>query len=535
MASQAAGPITGAGSAGPQAAAAAAPDVAALQVRNPYLVVIGVMTASLLQILDTTIANVAIPHMQAALGATPDEISWVLTSYIVASAVAIPTTGWISDQIGSRRLFIVSTAAFVLSSMLCGMAQNITQMVLFRTLQGISGAFISPLSQTAMLDVNKPSRQAQMMAIWGMGLMAGPILGPIIGGWLTENWNWRWVFYVNVPLGAVALLIMIAELPSRPIVKRRFDLFGFSMIAVAISALQLMLDRGNHVDWFNSAEIWIYAIAIVSAVWMGGVHFISSKKPTLFSSELFASRSFVVAFGFMFAMGVVMFATMALLPPMLQRLFGYSVIGTGWVLMPRGVGTLISMQISGILIRRGFDIRLMVICGFTLAAVSFWQMSGWSLGVDQTKIVISGFLQGLGIGMLFMPINTSAFASISPRLRTDGASLLNLSRSLGASVGIAVTTVLLARNIQTGHSDLSSHVTASMTALIDFSTIDRFQQLGSAALSAIDAEINRQAAMIGYIDNFYLMMWMSMLVMPFALLLQKPSQQVKPDPADLGH
>ena len=214
----------------PRRAAPAAPaahlDVATLPCANPMLLAIGTMTASLIQILDTTIANVAIPHMQASLGATSDEISWVLTSYIVAVALAMPLTGWLADRFGSRRLFMASVAGFVLTSMLCGMAQNVTQMVLFRALQGATGAFISPLSQSTMIDTNKPSRQSQMMAIWGMGIMIGPIMGPILGGWLTENWNWRSVFYVNVPLGIVALVIMAAELPSRPIVQRRFDIAG---------------------------------------------------------------------------------------------------------------------------------------------------------------------------------------------------------------------------------------------------------------------------------------------------------------------
>ncbi len=495
-------------------------DVAALPVRNTLLVVIGVMTASLLQVLDTTIANVAIPHMQAALGATPDEISWVLTSYIVASAVAMPITGWLADRIGSRRLFILSTAGFVVASMLCGMAQNITQMVLFRALQGAAGAFISPLSQAAMLDTNRPSRQPQMMAVWGMGIMIGPILGPIIGGWLTDNWNWRWVFYVNVPLGIVALAILIAELPSREVIKRRFDLFGFSMIAIAITALQLLLDRGNHLDWFESLEIWIYFIAIVSAVWIGAIHFKTSSQQTLFSGAIFANRNFIVAMLFMVVMGIVMFASMALLPSMLQRLLGYSVMGTGWAMMPRGVGTLLAMQCSGLLLRRGVDARLIVVSGFLLAGLSFWQMSGWSLEVDKFHIVASGFVQGCGIGLLFIPINTTAFAALTPALRTEGSSLLNLSRSLGASMGIAITTALLSRNLQSSHSDLATHVTASMTALVDFSALDRFQQFGTAALSVIDAEVNRQAAMIAYIDNFYLMMWLSLAALPMVLLMR---------------
>ena len=513
---------TAADRAAPPTPEASAPldDVAALPTRNTIFVVVGIMLASLLQILDTTIANVAIPHMQAALGATPDEISWVLTSYIVAAAVAMPMTGWLADRVGSRRLFILSTAGFVIASMLCGMAQNITEMVLFRAIQGATGAFIAPLSQSAMLDISKPSRQSQMMAIWGMGIMIGPILGPIIGGTLTENWNWRWVFYVNVPLGAAALFILIAGLPSRPIERRRFDMFGFSMIAIAIGALQLMLDRGNHLDWFDSAEIWIYAAAIVSAVWVGAIHFTTARTPTLFNPALFANRNFIIALFFMIGLGMVMFATMALLPTMLQRLFGYSVIDTGWVLMPRGVGTLISMQVSGMLLRAGVDPRKMVMTGFLLATLSFWQMAGWSLEADSSRFVLSGFIQGFGMGLCFIPLNTVAFATLAPMLRTEGSSLLNLFRSLGASVGISITTTLLARNLQQSHSDLASHVTGSVTDMVDVSTIDRFQQLGTTAMSMIDGEVNRQAAMIAYIDNFYLMMLLSLAAVPIALLLR---------------
>jgi MFS transporter, DHA2 family, multidrug resistance protein len=495
-------------------------DRALLPVANPVLVVIGIMTASLLQILDSTIANVAIPHMQATLGATPEEINWVLTSYILASAVAMPITGWLADRVGSRRLFIASVTGFVLSSMLCGMAQNITEMVLFRALQGVTGAFIGPLSQTAMIDVNKPSRQAQMMAVWGAGIMVGPILGPILGGWLTENWSWRAVFYVNLPLGAIALFILVAELPSRRLVRRRFDLFGFAMIAIALSALQLLLDRGTQIDWFNSLEAWIYAALVACAGWIGLVHLATAKDP-LFHRELFADRNFVVALLFMVVMGVVMFATMALLPPMLQRLFGYSVIDTGLVLMPRGVGTLISMQLSGWLIRRGVDGRTLMTVGFFIAGISLWDMSGWSLAADRTHIVAASLIQGLGMGLIFIPLNATAFATLAAKLRTDGSSLLILLRSIGASAGIAIVTALLARNIQVGHQELGAHVTASVSDLVDFSTIDRFQAIGTSVLSVVDAEVNRQAAMIAYIDDFYAMMWMTFAALPLVLLMRK--------------
>lgn len=513
--------------------------MALLPTSNPLLLAIGTMLASLLQILDSTIANVAIPHMQSTLGATSDEISWVLTSYIVAVAVAMPITGWLADRVGSRRLFIFSVAGFVLSSMLCGMAQNVTQMVLFRALQGATGAFISPLSQAAMVDTNKPSRQSQMMAVWGMGIMVGPILGPILGGWLTENWNWRAVFYVNVPLGAVSLAILAAELPSRPILRRRFDLTGFALIAVLLTSVQLLLDRGNHVDWFESAEIWLYAWLAVSCLWMAAIHFTTAKEP-LFNRLLFADPNFLFAMIFSLIMGVVMFATMALLPPMVQHLFGYSVIQTGETMMPRGVGTLITMQLSGIIVRKGFDPRLLIAMGFAICGFSLWEMSGWSLATDRSHIAWSGFIQGIGMGMVFIPMNASAFSTLAPHLRTDGSSLLNLARSIGSSIGISVVITMLSRNLQISHSDLAGKITASFSSILDFSTIDRFQSLGETALRVIDAEVNRQAAMIAYIDDFYMMMWMSFAVVPLTIFMSKADLRAKVvapsnDAADLPH
>ena len=498
----------------------AADDVATLPVANPLLVAIGVMLASLLQVLDTTIANVAIPHMQSSLGATSDEISWVLTSYIVAVAVAMPITGWLADRIGSRRLFMLSVAGFVLSSMLCGMAQNVGQMVLFRALQGATGAFIGPLSQAAMIDTNKPSRQSQMMAVWGMGIMVGPILGPILGGYLTENWNWRAVFYVNVPLGILSLVIMAATLPSRDLVRRKFDSFGFVLVALALTALQLLLDRGNHIDWFEAKEAWIYAVLAISAAWIAVIHFATAREP-LFHRQLFADPNYVFGLIFSLVIGVVMFATMALLPPMLQRLFGYGVIDTGEALMPRGIGTLMTMQFSGYILRKGFDPRILIAAGFSIAAFSLWEMASWSLGTDYSHIASSGFLQGIGMGLVFIPLNASAFATLPPMLRTDGSSLLNLSRSLGSSVGISIVTSQLAHNLQVSHSDLAAHVTSSFTDIIDVATVDRFQSFGEAGLAYIDAMINRQAAMIAYVDDFYLMMWLSLAAVPLVIFMSK--------------
>lgn len=512
---------------GRKARAAPAPleDIAQLPVENHFLLIVGVMAATLLQVLDITIANVAIPHMQSTLSATPDTISWVLTSYIIASAVAMPITGWLSDRIGSRRLFILSVAGFVVASMMCGMAQNLGEMVFFRALQGVAGAFIAPLSQAALLDTSKPSQQASIIALWGMGVMIGPILGPVLGGWITENWSWRWVFYVNVPVGILCLAILMAELPSRRLVKRRFDLFGFALIAVCLSSLQLLLDRGTQLDWFASTEIWIYAFLILSSAWVAAIHFVSAPQP-LFDRHLFTNVNFVIALVFMIVIGVVMFATMALLPPMLQGLFDYDVIDTGMVLMPRGVGVLISMQLSGLMMRKGGDARWMVALGFLIGAWSLWQMAGWSLDADRYHIVVSGLIQGLGIGLVFIPLQTTAFATLPPHLRTDGSSLLNLTRSVGSSIGISVMMTLLSRNTQTSHSDLAAHITPAITAMLDLSSLQRLQQYGEAGLQVVDALVTRQAAMVAYVDDFYLMMWLSLASVPLVLIMRRSQAPV---------
>lgn len=495
-------------------------DVAALPSPNHTALVIGAMMASLLQVLDTTIANVALPHMQAALGATPETITWVLTSYIIATAVAMPITGWLADRVGARRLFLLAVTGFVVSSMLCGIAQNIEEMVFFRVLQGVSGAFVAPLSQSFMLDSTRPSRHPTMMAIWSAGIMIGPIIGPVLGGWLTESGSWRWVFYVNVPVGALALAMLAISLPNRPQRERRFDLGGFAMIAIGLAAMQLLLDRGPTIDWFDALEAWVYAGVVVSSLWVAVIHFSTTTNP-LFEPQLFTDRNFLIAFALMLAVGCVLFATIALLPPMLQHLQGYDVIDTGIVLAPRGVGVLITMQIGGLLLRRGVDPRIIVMTGFLISAYSLWQMAHWSLEVDRWHVIHSGVIQGLGVGLVFIPLNTTAFATLPPRLRTDGSSMLNLSRNVGSSVGISVVSALLATNIQRVHSELGGHVTAATGSLIDFSTVDRYQSAGEAGLRMLDAEVNRQAAMVAYIDNFWIMMWLTLAVTPFVLLMRK--------------
>ncbi|WCM29091.1 DHA2 family efflux MFS transporter permease subunit [Sphingomonas sp. QA11] len=501
------------------------PGQASLPVKNRGLLTIGIMGAMIMQILDTTIANVALPHMQTSLGATMDTVTWVLTSYIVASAIAIPATGWLADRFGSRNLFLFAVGGFIIASMLCGTAVSLEEMVAFRIFQGVTAAFIGPLSQTAMLDINRPEDAAKAMSVWGMGVMVGPIMGPVIGGWLTESYNWRWVFYVNVPVGALTFAILWFLLPSRPRRTRSFDLTGFAMISIAVASFQLMLDRGQQEDWFSSWEIIIEAMIAAAALWMGVVHLATAEKP-LFERVLFTNRNLVMGMIFMIVIGISTMAPMALLPPMLQQLFGYPVVDTGLMMAPRGVGVLMTMWFAGRMMGK-IDTRILITVGLIIFAFSLRQMAAWTLEMDFWPVITSGFVQGLGMGLVFMPLNSLAFATLSHHYRTDGASLLNLMRSIGQSAGISMVTVLLARNIQTSHADLASHVTSQTIPAIDLSSIDRFGSLSDSVFGFADGMINKQAAMIAYIDDFYLMAWISILVVPLVLLLRKPKGKVE--------
>ncbi len=493
---------------------------AALLVKHKALLTLAVMGASIIQILDSTIANVAIPHMQASLGATQDTVTWVLTSYIIASAVAIPTTGWMSDRFGSRRLFLVAVAGFIATSMLCGVATTLTQMVAFRLLQGVCSAFIGPLSQTVLLDINPPETAPKAMAIWGMGIMVAPIMGPIIGGWLTESYNWRWVFYINLPIGIVTISLLWWLLPSRQIQRRAFDLLGFSMLALGLASFQLMLDRGAQADWFNSWEIWIEFGIVFSAMWIFFVHQATATNP-MFSANFLKDRNFVTAFVMMSVVGMMMMGMFALLPPMLQKLYGYSVLDTGILLAPRGIGIIFAMFISSRLAGR-LDPRITIGAGFLIIVYSLWEMTHWSLIMSWQPFVYTGIVQGIGMGFVFIPINGIAFSTLPGNLRTDGSSLMYLMRNLGGSVGISLLTTVLSMNIQSSHEDLAANVTAYSMSSVDPSSADRLGTIGAAALTTLNAEVNRQAAMIAYLDDFQMLMIFVLICFPLVFLLKPP-------------
>ncbi len=497
----------------------AAPADAAGASPRRALVTVSVMLATIMQAVDTTIANVALPQMRGSMGATQDQIAWVLTSYIVAAAVTMPLTGFIAARIGRKRLFVASVIGFTIASMLCGAAQSLTQIVLFRLLQGVFGASLVPLSQAVLLDAYPSERHGSAMAIWGVGVMVGPILGPSLGGWLTEHYDWRWTFYINLPVGVLAWLGVSLFVEETPVDRaRRFDLFGFGLLGLAIGTLQLMLDRGESLDWWSSAEIVAESLVAAVALYMFVVHMFTHPQPFL-EPVLFRDRNFVVGSTCMFAVGGILFATMVLLPSMLHDLMGYPVVDVGLLLVPRGVGTMLAMLAVGRLVGR-VDTRVQIGLGLLLTSLAMWEMTRFSLDTPASIVAYTGVVQGLGLGFVFVPLSTISFSTLPPRLRNEGAALFSLMRNIGSSIGISVVVALLAQNAQANHAALAEFLNPYSLPLREAAESGAYDLASPASLALLNAELTRQSAMLGYLQNFRLMMWVALGVLPLVLLLR---------------
>lgn len=494
-----------------------------------------VMLATIMQALDTTIANVALPHMQSTVGASQDQISWVLTSYIVASAIFMPLTGFATGRFGRKRVFIYSVIGFTVTSMLCGAAQTLTEVVLFRFLQGVFGASLVPLSQSLMLDIYPREKHASAMALWGMGVMLGPILGPSLGGWLTEYYSWRWVFYINLPLGILAWMGLTAFVQETPIDRsRRFDLFGFAMLSVAIGALQMMLDRGESLDWFSSTEVILECVTCVVSLAAFVVHMFTDHEPFL-EPGLFRDRNFAVGLVFIFVAGVILLATMALLPPFLQGLMNYPIIDVGILLAPRGVGTMVAMMIVGRLVRF-IDARLLIVTGLLLTSYALKLMSEFNLNVSGDTIFVTGILQGFGMGLVYVPLSTLSFSTLGARFRDEGTSLFSLMRNIGSSIGISVVTTYLAQRLQINHAIFAEAIEPGNLGLqaVSQGVLNPDTPVGLSLLNQI---VNQQAATLAYLQDFRLMMWFTLASVPLIVLLRKPPKTgpTRAEPAPVMH
>jgi MFS transporter, DHA2 family, multidrug resistance protein len=475
-----------------------------------------------MQALDTTIANVALPYMQGSVSASLDQIDWVLTSYIVAAAIMTPPTGYLASRFGLKRLFLVSVAGFTVASMLCGMSQSPVQIVLFRILQGLFGAALVPLSQTVLLNINPPERQGSAMALWGVAVMAGPVLGPVLGGWLTEAYSWRYVFYINLPIGVLAFLGMTTFLPeAERNDTAKLDWFGFGTLSLTIAALQVMLDRGEQLDWFGSGEIVIEAIIGASALYLFLVHTFTAQEPFVRPS-LFRDRNFTAGIIFIAIVGLTYYASLALQPPYLQNLMNYPIVTAGLVLGPRGVGTMGAMLVVGKLTGK-VDTRFLLGTGLGLTAWSFYAMTGWTPDVSQTTIIIVGVIQGIGLGFIFVPLSVVTLSTLSSELRAEGAGLYSLSRNIGSSVGISVVNALLTRNTQVNHAEIVQHVTAVNRIFSDPMITQFWNPFTAAGRAAVDAMITQQAQIIAYIDDYKLLMIATLAVIPPLVVFRQAS------------
>ncbi len=485
-------------------------------------ITLSIMLATIMQALDGTIANVALPHMQGSLSAAQDQITWVLTSYIVAAAIATPLTGWLCDRYSQKSVFLVSVAGFTLTSILCGISSSLTQIVLARLLQGLFGAALVPLSQAVLLDINPPKQHGSAMAVWGMGVMVGPILGPTLGGWLTDSYDWRWVFFINVPVGALAFYGIWRYIKHEPAGRKlEFDLFGFAMLSLAIAALQMLLDRGEQNDWYSAMETWVETIIMVVSFAFFVAHtMFTPVNKSFVNYHLLQNRNYLTGLVFIFIIGMVLFSVRALLPTMLQGLMGYSARNAGFVTAPSGLGTMLAMLLVSRLVGK-IDMRLLLITGFVLTAFSLWQMCNYTLVLAQGDIIWPGVIQGFGLGLVFVPLSASTFATLAPDMRAQGTAMYSLIRNIGSSVGIALVQTLLVRNTQIAHESLVSQVNPG--AMND-GWLRLFRVDPTGALAALNEEVTRQAAMIAYLDDYKLMLILTLLVIPLILLIKPPGQ-----------
>jgi DHA2 family multidrug resistance protein len=498
------------------------------------MVTICAMTATIMQALDTTIANVALPYMQGTLSASQDQINWVLTSYIVAAAIMTAPVGWVANRFGRKRIFIICSGGFTIASVLCGLAQDINQMVVFRLLQGVFGAALVPLSQAVMLDSYTLQERAKAMSIWGMGVMMGPIMGPSLGAWLTETYSWHWVFFVNLPFGAFTVLGLVIFMDETgKDMNLRFDWFGFSALAIGIGSLQLALDRGEQLGWLESNEIAAEFIIAAVGFYYFFAHSLTTSRPFV-QFALFRDRNFVTGCIFMGVMGLVLYSTMALSSPFLQNVMGYPIITAGVLLASRGCGTFVAMMIVGRLMRV-IEARTLIISGLSLTALSLYWMTGWTDQTQAEQIIIISVIQGFGFGLVFVPLSTVAFLTLPGHLRTDGTSMLTLMRNVMSSVGISIVIAQLTEGARRIYAVLNNHVNPfnhamqmpDVSGMIDMGT-DKGRALA-------DVMLNLQAQIIAFSQDYQLVMVFILCSIPLAIMIGSTKAALRKQAAGPEH
>lgn len=497
------------------------------------IVVMCSMAGTLMQALDTTIANVALPYMRGSLSASQDQITWVLTSYIVAAAVMTAPVGWLAARFGKKNILLVSMIGFTVASMLCGAATDLTEMVVFRLLQGVFGAALAPLSQSVMIDLYPVEKRAQVMAIWGIGIMLGPILGPTLGGFLTDAYSWRWVFYVNAPVGIAATLgLWLAFKDTHRNDTLKFDWAGFGFLALSMGSLQLMLDRGNTQDWFGSTEIVIYAVLTGLGLYLFMVHMLTAEKPFL-PRKMFNDRNFTSSIVVMFVVGAVLLASSALMPPYLQTLGGYTVLETGLLLGPRGFGTIAAMILVGKFGNK-WDPRVLMSVGTACVSFSLWQMAEWTPSISFDELLVVSIIQGFGFGMVFSPLNLVTFATLPGQYRTDGSAFANLVRNVGSAIGVSVSVMILSDSMQAIRSDLTRFASPFNRGLGVNAESLYFNLSLPTGQQQLNGLISVRAAIEAYANDFLAMAILSLVMFPLIWMMKRPSFTTAAKPQQAG-
>ena len=501
---------------------------------NPWVIALAVTLATFMEVLDTSIANVALPHIAGSLSAGQDESTWILTSYLVSNAIVLPLSGWMSSIVGRKRFYMGCVALFTVSSFLCGLAPNLGMLIFFRVLQGAGGGGLQPSEQAILADTFPPAKRGMAFAVYGVAVVMAPAIGPTLGGWITDNYTWRWIFFINIPVGILSLLLtsqLISDPPymvRRKLSETRIDYIGLGLVAVGLGTLQVILDKGQREDWFESNFILVLAIVSAAAL-LSAIVWEWTRKDPIIDLHLFRDRTFASANLLMFMLGFALLGSTLLLPLFMQTMLGYTAEQSGFALMPGGFTIMVLMPVVGFLLSR-YDARWLMAIGLLDLSLSLFHMTHFSLGIDFHTVVMARVFQAAGLAFLFVPINTAAYAYL-PREKNNAASgLMNLARNIGASVGISVVTTMLARRTQFHQNQLVGHITATNTTFQSMvqGLAQALQARGldpSGALhqayARVQALVIGQATMLAYIDCFWLLAVSIMLMVPFVFIMRR--------------
>jgi DHA2 family multidrug resistance protein len=508
---------------------------------NPWLVAVAVMFGTFMEVLDTTVVNVSLPHIAGSLSVTTDEATWALTSYLVANAIVLPITGWLANYFGRKRLLMSAVIGFTAASFMCGFAPNLAWLVIFRIIQGLTGGVLQPVSQAVMLEAFPPAQRGKAMGFWGLGIVVAPMLGPVLGGWLTDNYSWRWVFYVNIPVGIASILMTKMFIFDPPYIRRtstKVDTWGIGMLAVGIGCLQVMLDKGQQEDWFSSN--WITGLAVISvvALLIFIVYELLTEEPVL-HLRVFKERTYATGVFLMTTLGFVLYGSLVLLPLFLQTVLGYPAIEAGIAMAPRGLGSFIAMPVVGFLTAK-FDPRKLLCIGLLGGALTLFQLGSLNLQVGYWDIFWPQFFQGLAMGLIFVPLTTVTMSLITREEMGNATSLFNLMRNLGGSVGIATIATMLSRSSQAQYNILGSHISAfdPQTRLLLDQIRGGFIARGMdittamrAAYAALSGMVNQQAVMVAFVQLFRILALVFAVVIPLVFIMRKPKAGQAAPPA----